>query len=254
MTAAAFEISPTSASSRVGRHRKFWRPEEDRRLANLWGEMTIRGLAQSLGRSVEAVYVRAMRLGLKAGVQPGYETLAAAAERVGYSQEALKRILAWAGADPRPGMSRLVRGRSFFKGQVDPEAVDDAVAEWLKFEIVGEAARFRGMESRLLMKWLIEAGEPKPARRCKWRVRTETIDRVIAERNARETLARAAIRVGIGRDTLGPLLRKAGLRYGCSPKGSLNPADVDRVVATIKSSTRARSEALRAFHRKDPTE
>lgn len=165
-----------------------WTKEEDRILLREWGEVLPRRLREFLpGRSWQGIVHRAQRLGLAQGIPQGWETRARAAERVGMDWHTFVRLL-----DKHKVTTRLHRtARSGSKCRyviVETDAVDAAVAaEMREWETVAPAARARGVSPTSLLKWLREAGEIPPrgeGPKKVLRVRSEVIDRVVAEGRA----------------------------------------------------------------------
>ena len=211
--------------------RRRWTPAEDVKLRRLWGSVSLREIGKDLDRTVLTVYWRAQHLGLPLGCPQGWEYLSAAATRTGYSTTQLRRALAFSSVgiqrafvrtkDPHPRGTRIV----------EPFDVDRAVEAWGATEPVTDAAHRRGMVDETLRHWLLDAGlEPKRdgrkrSSKAHWRVRSDVIDAVIAER---ETLTSAADRVGVQHQTLARWLRDAGVDRR---KAFVRRSDVDRVVA-----------------------
>jgi hypothetical protein len=91
---------------------------------------------------------------------------------------------------------------------------------------------------------LVDAGVTAPAKRgrgCYWRLPTETIDRVVAERlnGTDENVQEAAKRVGLSCATMSVWLKAAGA-LGKRPY-RVDPAVVDRVVAERRSRSSCRN-------------
>lgn len=217
--------------------RRRWTSIEDRRLSMLWGDLPLKGIAMKFKRSQGACVTRAVTLGLDRGVQPGTETLTAAARRTGYHRQTLQTIAAWAAIEQQPRMSARHRSRAQRPGVYECDLVDDAVARWLASEVVNQAADRRGISRRVLVRALAAAGIFQPPRTLKglwWRVPTETIDRVVGDRLGSERIAEVAERLGITRDTAAKLLRKAGI---VPPGGRrcwrVRRETVDKVIADL---------------------
>lgn len=237
-------------SSLPGRHGCPWTPAEDRRLEMIWGEVSLRVAARRLGRTEEAVYARAGEIGLPRGLQPGTESLKQAADRCGYSCRTMRAILERHGVKAQRRMSLLGRTKNpaFRPTQWDPDEVDNAVIAWLAHEVMGEAARKRGITKAALRRWLIAAGETPPARREIWRLPTGVIDRAIELHHATETLRQASLRIGISEETLRRHFKAAGIaRTGHRRMPwRVSRAVVDQVVAALPPETKARIAAQRA--------
>lgn len=217
--------------------RRRWTTEDDRRLKVLWGERPLAAIAKALDRTEVTTYWRAQKLGLALGMQPGHETLTEAAERTGFAADTLRGILFWAGVRRAPTMSRPDQDVLNTRKMLDPLDVDDAVAKWLACEVVNDAAKRRGMLGDTLAQWLLDSRNPdvppKPSGKRRWRVPTEVIDQVIAERRTLETMPQAAKRVGITRWTLSRWLDAAGVQRLGARGRQVRAADVDRLVANL---------------------
>ncbi len=161
------------------KHRYTWTAADDRYLRNHWGEEPIGDIAYALARTRNSVHHRASELNLGLGVPQGFLSVRAASRRTGYSHQALERILAWAkvpihlrDGPAEPG----ARPRR----HVCYDAVEGAIARWLKSETVNGAARARGLCNTTLAKWLREAEViGSHTRGVPHRVRTDTINRVV---------------------------------------------------------------------------
>lgn len=228
-------------AKRLGLARKVrWTAEDDRRIQMLWGEKTVRSIAARLNRTPAAISLRAYRLGLRGGAPDGMESMKAASRRTGFHATTLREILSAFRVAMRVPMS--ISGVRSPRRVVDVDDVNDAVGAWLKMEVVNNAAARHGLSFVRLSGWLEASGREMPARprgNRRWRVPTETIDAVVAERRELETLKAAAERHGIGMMRLRRLLRAAGV-VGLGPRkrlGLLKTADVDRALVGIKKRT-----------------
>lgn len=237
--------------------RRRWTASDDRRLSMLWGDLSLKGIAMSLKRSQGACITRAVTLGFDRGVQPGTATLTSEARRTGYHRQTLQSILAWAAIEAQPRMSARKKSQTQRPGVYESDLVDDAVARWLASEVVSQAADRRGVSRRVLIRALAAVGVFQPPRTLKglwWRVPTETVDRVVGARMESERIAEVADRLGITRDTVSKMLRKAGI---VPPGGRrcwrVTRAAVEKVIADlgperwkqIKTNSRRRRAAER---------
>lgn len=243
----AAEVAKTLGRSRVSvmkkarlvgvqSHRR-WTADDDQHLASLWGTMSIGHIARALGRTVATTYWRARKLGLPCGAPQGLEYITAAATRTGFETTQLWRILRWARVRAVRSMSRPTPGARYHFHVVDPLDVDDAVERWLATESVEAAARARGLVGDTLRKWIRAAGVPKPPRlkaRKHWRIESTVIDRVIAERMAKRSVRSQAQRVGVRPGTLRAWLIKGGVERPPGKLWLVAPAEVDRVVASMR--------------------
>lgn len=164
--------------------RRKWTRADDNLLRFGWGEKGLNAIAKELGRTALTVYHRARQLGLASGCPEGYEYLTHAAERTGYDTGQLRVILLAHGAQLRRSLANpWSRKPGKATHYVDPLDVDEAVAAWHRTEVVHAAARARGLCSETLGRWLREAGIAKTTpKKFRWRVPTDVIDRVVAER------------------------------------------------------------------------
>lgn len=233
-------------AQRLGLKRRLrWTPDDDARLTKLWGTMTLRKIAKTISRTEITTYWRAQKIGLQLGCQQGHEYLLHAAKRTGYCSKQLREILKAGGVKLHRSMARPNDGATRFH-TIDPIDVDDAVAKWLASEVVTAAARARGIVGETLHHWLLAArvrgvavpDQPAQAK-CRWRVPTAVIDEVVAWQNARESLAAAALRVGVGRSRLTAWVNAAGLPKGPSRPWLLEKAAIDRLVAERRGKAAA---------------
>lgn len=169
-----------------------WSPSEDKQLLMLWESgRVLQYIATRLGRPLHGVYNRAVKLGLAVGCPRGFEYLSDAVARCGLnSTTQLRRILDWAGVAIHEGLyqpKRDASARAWHRHYVEPVAVDEAVAKWVRSETMQEAARRYGISGMIMRKWLLRAGvvEQRPRRMGPQRVETAVIDRVMRERALR---------------------------------------------------------------------
>jgi hypothetical protein len=166
---------------------KWWSPAEDDRLRKLWdAEMQMHDIAERLGRTQEAVYVRASLIGLPPSKPDGWEYLSHAAERTGFHTSQLRRILDAAGISPRPVLTRPVKGEERRRRRhiVWPADVDAAVGMWHESEPLKTAAQRHGLSENGLKSLLRRIGIKRPAlpRKRHWRVRHEDVERALEQR------------------------------------------------------------------------
>lgn len=218
--------------------RRRWSPADDRELRALWGDGTIRvdRIAKRIGRSPATTYWRAQKLHLALGAIQGREHISVAARRLGFGTSQIRMILRWAGVRIDRALSRPTRSKKFRTWTVDQHDATTAVERWMKSETVHAAAARLGVLDDTLKAWVCEAGHAPPRRyRAHWRLMPETFDAAVAAHHARiaatESLARAAMRVGVTRETLSVWLREAGLEKGVAKISRVEPAIVDRVAA-----------------------
>lgn len=207
-----------------------WTRQEDLRLTDIWGAMSIGNMALKLGRSRHAIEYRAKCIGLQLGCPDGFVYLSTAARLAGFTVHGLRSVLRWAGVAIRTSMSPRKR-RKWRQHIVDEIDVEDAVKGWMGTELLGAAARAREMVPTTLARVITTYGHdvpPRPARRRgqdgergharQWRISTKAIDAAIAEWRRRETVMSAAQRLGVPSSTLHDRLVRAGVER---PPGKL---------------------------------
>ena len=240
--AAAVGRAPESVINRAHKlgivRKPQWTARDDEALRLNWGDHDLGTLSRMLGRTQYAIYWRAGALGLARGCPDGYEYLACSATRTGYDVPQLRRILKWAGVGIRVALSRKDRPSTRRFHFVDPLDVDDAVAAWCKTEYIGSATRRHGLGAETLLRWLraaqaagVEMPPEPPGKRTHWRVPSDVIDRVVAERRSSETVKEAARRHGMDPVKLTWWLRWAGYSRPNGRFWRLPTATFDKVVA-----------------------
>lgn len=172
---------------------KHWDDLERAQLRRLWDfGLSLRRIADRLGRTEWAVFEMARELGLPLGVPQGCEYFTDACERTGFHGRTLWAILKWAEVvttATRVRPDRLQKRRRYY---VDPDDVDEAIKRWLATETVDAAARRHGMSGTGLRYWLKQAGvlTPRgPSSSKHHRIESAVIDRVVAERRAQKKAA-----------------------------------------------------------------
>jgi hypothetical protein len=168
------------------RTRRRWTNPERAALRKLWHDVGQRALRERLGgRPWTEIRREAKRLGLPMGIPQGYEFLTAAAERTGFSRSTLERMLAWAGVQVHRhyGWTGPVKFRQRY---VEPEAVDEAVAKWLKTETPTALARRLGACGPQFAVVLRRAGLLPPLVRGGPAPKHQRVDSEAAERAWRE--------------------------------------------------------------------
>lgn len=178
---------------KLGLHARHpWNAVEDRKLA-VWWESGLRldAIAKKMDCTKTAVYHRARQIGLRLGCPDGFEYVTQAAKRTGFHGDTLLRILDAADVQQHTSLSAPWMkdwGGNYRWRYVDPIEVDEAVAAWMASEPVTTAARRHGIADQVLRRWLRKEGviggaskQGKPHQR----VRSEVVDRVVAERRAR---------------------------------------------------------------------
>lgn len=153
-----------------------WTEAEEATLRKRYLVATVEEIAAELGRTAGAVYDR-IRV-LKVATSSPLKTVGAAAERLGFTYAEFDSVIA------RARVTCSVIGPKQRRIITRTEA-DRAAKEWLATENVTQAARARDISSKMLRRWLLEAGVLRAAE-AQPRVKTATIDQVIAERRAQE--------------------------------------------------------------------
>jgi len=222
------------------RYYRRWTSRDDRSLRLSWGSAPLAVLARELGRTPLSTYWRARTLGLTAGPPHGYEMLSAAARRAGYATTTLRKILRAADVTLHVAIGRPTGADRHFH-YVDPIAVDDAVAAWLRLAPLEQVARDIGVGSEKLRRGLVRAGYKRPRRKLPWRVDPAIAAELVARDRALASVAAHARRVGVDRVTLSGWLRAAGVLGAKRPGGEvrLGAEVVDAVVAVRKPGSRA---------------
>ncbi len=228
-------------ANRIGlQSRRRWSADDDQQLRAEWGEYSLGVVARHLNRTVATTYWRARKLGLPLGCPQGREYLTAAAERTGFDTKSLRLILKAQGVRIMPALARPTGAKRHFH-VVDPQDVDDAIAEHLKGAPVQQHAKDYGVSGDCLRFWLLRARAagfdvpaPPTQARCYWHVPTETVAKVMAWRASQETVMGGAKRSGLHRETLHRLLLAAGFTKPPGKTWWVFRADVDRVAGDRK--------------------
>ncbi len=162
------------------RQARHWTPDEDRQLRELWATGAAPAtIALKLNRTPVAVYERASVAGLTSRPPQGFETVTAAAERVGMKWETLRPILVAAGIRIRRAQVApwLKRGRMKIVRRV---AVTKAVKAHLQLETVTRAAARSGVHVPYLLRRLHSLGIKATKRRVKLLISEEQIQAALA--------------------------------------------------------------------------
>lgn len=196
-----------------------WPEHDDNALRFHWGEHALPALARMFNRSEATIYWRAGVLGLTRGCPDGFEYLEQAAKRCGYSTTQLRRILKWAHVGMKNAIARRDRGAKRHFHFVSPSDVDAAVAAWLKTECLGTIAKRHGVAWMTLRRWIQDAQEagarlpamPRGGAR-RWRLPSDLVDKIVADRQSSETLKEAARRLRVSPEHLEWWMRWAGYK------------------------------------------
>lgn len=217
--------------------------EEVQYIRDGWGTVPIAEMAKHVGRRVETVYHYANNvLGLKAGVPQGYESLAAAARRMGFAASTLRYILNARGVPVRPRPTSGVKSNGgkakFHAVMVDSFDAESAVEWYTHSETIYQASRRTGYDASSLRRILVRAGvklETRPMRPNFRRIMTSEIDRAMAEWEetvrVTETLTEGAARIGVSQSTLSRWLSVDGVETGNEKTFRLKPSTVDACAA-----------------------
>lgn len=170
-----------------------WSAEEDRVLRDRWGEVTMGTLRKALpGRTKNAIYERAQRLGLRAGVPQGLVSVKSLSEDPswGYDYYKTLNLLKAHGVQVR-GFSYAGNGRGGVRC-VDPHEAREAADAWEKRiadERVGketpkEAAKRVGVREHTIRNWLTLEGLMPPvsaSTKRKFFATPDVFDRIAAK-------------------------------------------------------------------------
>lgn len=160
-----------------------WTAAEDHRLTIMWGVDSVEDISKAIGRTPTAIYMRSKVLGLQWACPQGFESITRAAERTGYAVKQIRAILHATGytASIREAFS-LPRGSRYRHQIIETDAVDAAVAKWMKLETIESAANRLNFPATSLRKLVARRLGPKPTRaRCAWRVPSEVLEQIVAE-------------------------------------------------------------------------
>lgn len=228
------KVHPCPAKPR-GRHARHWTSHEEDRLRMSWGVHEIAHIANELGRTPYAIYLKASELGLGLGCPQGFEHIATSAKRTGYAPATLLKILHWARVRTRAAASHP--DGPTYRLIVDPSDVDEAARKWCSMETVRDAARRAGWQHERLRRAVLDAiasGELSVidghGHRRQWRLAPADVDRIVAARSGpTESIRAAAARTGHSIATLRAWVVEAGIeRRGF---WNLSPETYDRLVA-----------------------
>lgn len=225
----------------TARVREKWTDAEIRYVRDFYGVHTNAEIAKALGRTEQGVILKGRSLGLcfQHSTQ-GYESLKAAAARHNFDEETMLRILNWSSCQFRS----IVQNQSASRGRRHKyyirESIDAAVVAWLDSETPYEAARRVGFTDVTLRRWLRLAGESPPKRKKQWRISRATIDRIVAEHLAADTIASAARRLGVCPKWLSRAVVREGIpkkfydvssSRTCGGRSAVMPDVIDALVA-----------------------
>lgn len=213
------------ASIRKLARQRHWTPAEDARLAHLWmmEELRVEGFYEKLGkelrRTPQAIHHRGRDLELPFGVPQGFESVAAAARRVGMSGHGFRSLVrssASTGAKipiyflPKDPQGRKGR-RKERKGYVSPDTVDQAVAWWTReTDTIHAAAHRFGLSVQMLSERVRLLGEKRARLRpgSPWRLPAELLERAAKLQSG----ADVALALGISDHRMARLCRRFGAR------------------------------------------
>lgn len=234
------------------RHKMHWTREEDAVLRREWGEVGQRVLKKKLrGRSWRAIYRRARNLGLPQGLPQGSVALSSAAEILGLSSpDAVEALARRHGVPirPHPHPHAPEGTRRHPWRCVDLDDITAAMArETTDTEVVGAAARRRGLYEATLRRWLVDAGEIRgDGNGGRWhRLPSAVIDAVIAAKHPSGYGRRVDVarELGTSETTLRKVLRRAGVRSLHRRGGGVPIAEARRALAEHRAAVAAAHEA-----------
>lgn len=225
---------------KIGLHRSLvWTAAEDAYLRREWGEVGRRTVEAALPtRTWSAIVQRVNDLGLST-IPQGWVTLSEACRRTGYDFKQLHVIIAWTNAqekarlracgsnsDPHALGVRTRQHTATWSGRaskqpwvwVEWDALEAAIARWLKTERAADAARRLGLRYMTLLHWLEEDGlhgrVKRGQKRHEIRFEPDVYDRVAQARMHRPdglSIRAHAKRLGMDDTTLWQRLRRAGV-------------------------------------------
>lgn len=185
-------LAKSSRRARPSRHKCRWTTFEVRTLARHWGELAPRLLRARLpGRSWLGIYRQAQSLGLPTRAPRGWVSLCRAAALLGYSHASVVRALAaraHVAVRTNPCRRWCLRADRRY---VAWDAIRAAAErENCDIEVIGPAAKRRGVNAGQLWRWCNEAGLLPPVpegrlHRSPVRLPTAVIDRLVEARLGR---------------------------------------------------------------------
>lgn len=177
-------------------HRQPWSPRDEKFLRDAIEAHTIGFIAKRLGRTYDATYYRAVRIGAIRASKQGYESVTDAAARCGFSYPSMLRLLRWAGVDLQAGKQERERRKTkCVRHYVDPCDADAAVARWARSETILQASVRLDIGDSHLRKYLELIGAAPPDKVPGRRVRLDpdVFDRAYAAGKARAHAVRSAV-------------------------------------------------------------
>jgi hypothetical protein len=245
-----------------------WTDEETSRLRSMWGFETAVSIYRALGRSPQAVYLKARAMGLRVEPPEGFESVNRCADRMGYCHKSFVAILKWAKVPTTRHTYRPRRPRSGTRKRftlqrrfVDTMLAEDAVAAWTRTETLEGAARRLQMTPSRLRRMMLVVGGKAPRRssdgpRAQMREAPEVFDGIVAKyaewRKARVRLKAAAGKLRVSAVTLRGWLRKHGLWNKRFPAEPVLREDVKRVARIELRAVRfQRRRAARRAERRE---
>jgi hypothetical protein len=207
-----------------------WTSGDEEYLHNSWGVVPFKTICRQLKRTQVAVYCQAVhRMGLKGACPAGWEYLFGAAQRTGVSVYGLRRILAEANITPQePYSIKKARKRpNRYRSIVRIADVNAAMRLRDGTETITSAARRLNLYTRDVADCLAQAGHKRPPGHQHWRLPSYVFDDAVKEFGNVESLRRAAIRLGVTRETLSRWLKQHGVNFR---RSHIQKADIERVV------------------------
>lgn len=213
----------------------YWTTDDEERLRSQWGIESLLSIAKMLGRTRNAVYFYARKLGLPSGAPPGWEYIGPAAARNGFRPETLVRILRWSGVRVIRPYSRPCKSNAGSLRRIaETSEIDDAVAQWLDTETLTYAAGRLNVSTVVLRRMCREAGVVLQrfgkGTRSELRAMPADFDRAFERRHTTVGITEASKANQMRRQTLSAWLREEGVHDGGRYR-RFDPAVVKAVIA-----------------------
>ena len=160
-----------------------WSSKEDMILQGIFSDTSARTImAQLPGRSWEAILTRAKNLGLGDARWQGYLSMKATADRLGFSEQGMMRILEDMNVSLRIKAIDNKKGAKYQHKMIEWDTAVEAATEWLARETPRMAAKRMGLSGNLVARWVGQAGYTSPKRGRAVRLRPEVINEVVESR------------------------------------------------------------------------
>lgn len=160
-----------------------WTVKEDEFLLNSYADYSARALMTALpGRSWNSIRIRAVNLGIQDTRWQGYFSMKATADKLGFSEDGLERILDDMGVTIRTRSVSDKKGSKFQHKVIEWDAAEQAVTDWLKLETPRQAAARWGLQGNLVVRWVTAAGHVSAKKGRAVRLDPGIIDEIIKTR------------------------------------------------------------------------